>query len=115
MPSSKKLSERVSNSTLVAALSNSTSGWIDVGRHCAFFSVLRTVTNGTYGLEIDWSRDGGSTTLVTDTITTTDGVVLEIPAKARWFRSRVKNTHGTNAFTAHSTKVSVDAAGGAGG
>lgn len=115
MPSSKKTSQRVSDSTLVAALSNSTSTWIDVGRHCAFFSILRTVTNGTYGLEIDWSRDGGSSTLTTDTVTSVSGTAVEIPAKARWFRSRVKNTHATQAFSAHSTAIAVDSAGGAGG
>lgn len=112
MPSSKKIAERVSNSTLIAAGGSAVSAWQDIGRHSAFLSILRTSTGGTYAVEIDWSRDGGATTQTTDTVTTSPGVAAETPARARWFRSRIRNTHGSLAFTAHSTQVSADSAGG---
>lgn len=97
------------NSTLVAALSQTQSGWVDIGKRAPMLDVLRTNTGGTYVFEIDWSRDGGSTTLTTDTITATAGAYTEITSKARWCRLRVKNTHGTVAFSAHSTEVARDA------
>jgi hypothetical protein len=101
------------NSTLVAALGNTVSGWIDIGKQTPSLDVLRTNTAGTYAFEVDWSRDGGASTLTTDTITTTAGTWTHITSKARWCRLRVRNTHSTNAFTAHSTQVAKDTGPGA--
>lgn len=97
-----------SSTALVAAVSNTASGWLDIGKSTPDMEVTRTVTGGTYAFEVDWSRDGGSTTLTTDTITTTDGGTSVITGKARWARLRVRNTHATLAFTAHSTVVKRD-------
>jgi hypothetical protein len=99
-----------SDTTLVVALSNSASGWIDIGRRCPYLEVIRSSTGGTYAFEIDWSTDGGSTTLTTDTITTTAATFANIPPKARWCRCRARNTHATLPFTVHSTVVTRDAA-----
>src|SRR6266516_5950224 len=112
MPS-KKAALRINDTTLISNGGSSVSPWFDNGRHCAFLTALRTNTGGTYGLEIDWSRDGGSTTLTTDTITTSPGVAVDIPTKARWYRARARNTGGAP-LNAHSTQVFVDAAGGSG-
>ena len=98
-----------SNSTLVAAVSNTASGWFDIGKQTPDLEVTRTNTGGTYVLEADWSRDGGSTTLTTDTITAPDGQTTAITSKARWVRLRVRNTHATLPFTAHSTVAKSDA------
>lgn len=105
----KMMVEVWSNSTLVAALSSTASAWLDIGKSTPDLEVTRTNTGGTYAFEVDWSRDGGSTTLTTDTITTTSGDVAVITGKARWARLRVRNTHGTLPFTAHGTLVKRDA------
>jgi len=97
------------DTTLVAALGNSVSTWFDIGKQTPVTEVTRTNTGGTYVFEVDWSRDGGSTTMTTDTITTTAGAPAQITGKARWCRFRVRNTHATNAFTAHTTTVLKDA------
>jgi hypothetical protein len=112
---SKKVSTKVSDTALLAAGGSSVSAWFDISRHAAFLGITRTSTGGTYVLEIDWSRDGGATTLTTDTINTNPGTYTEVTPKARWFRSRVRNTHGSLAFTAHSTTVLSDAGGGRAG
>lgn len=97
-----------SDTMLVAALSSTASGWLDIGKQTPDLEVTRTNTGGTYAFEVDWSRDGGSTTLTTDTITTSAGTAAVITGKARWARLRVRNTHATLAFTAHSTVVKRD-------
>ena len=107
--SRKMLVELWSNTTLVAALGNTVSGWFDIGKQTPNLDVVRTNTGGTYALEIDWSRDGGSSTMTTDTITTVAGEPATVTSKARWFRARVRNTHATVAFSAHSTVVKKDA------
>jgi hypothetical protein len=112
---SKKVASKWSDTALLAAGGSSVSAWFDISRKAAFLVGTRTSTGGTYVLEIDWSRDGGATTLTTDTITTSPGVPIEIPTKARWFRSRVRNTHGSLSFTAHNTVVAADAGAGRGG
>ena len=97
------------DTTLVAALGQSQSGWLDIGKRAPELEVVRTNTGGTYVLELDWSRDGGSSVFGgIDTIVATAGVRTPIPAKARWVRVRVKNTHATNPFTAHSTQIFRD-------
>lgn len=98
-----------SSTALVAAVSNTASGWLDIGKQTPDMEVTRTNTGGTYAFEVDWSRDGGSTTASTDTITTASAEVAVITGKARWARLRVRNTHATLAFTAHSTVVKRDA------
>lgn len=97
-----------SSTALVAALSNTASGWLDIGKQTPDLEVTRTNTGGTYVLEVDWSRDGGSTTMTTDTITTVAGTAASITGKARWARLRVRNTHATLPFTAHSTVAKRD-------
>lgn len=104
----KMLVDQWSSTALVAALGNTQSAWQDIGKSTPDPEVTRTVTGGTYVFEVDWSRDGGSTVLSTDTITTADGVATSFTAKARWARFRVRNTHATLAFTAHSTVVKRD-------
>jgi len=103
------LVDQWSSTALVAALGTTVSGWQDIGKQTPHMEVTRTVTGGTYVLEVDWSRDGGSTTLTTDTITTTNGETSSITGKARWARFRVRNTHATVAFSAHSTVIKRDA------
>lgn len=98
-----------SNTANVAALSQVQSGWVDIGKRAPMIDIIRTSTGGTYVFEIDWSRDGGSTTLTTDTVTITAATYTEVTSKARWCRLRVKNTHATVAFSAHSTAVARDA------
>lgn len=98
-----------SSTALVAALGSTASGWLDIGKSTPDMEVTRTNTGGTYAFEVDWSRDGGSSTASTDSITTTDGGTSVITGKARWARLRVRNTHATLAFTAHSTVVKRDA------
>ena len=98
-----------SSATLVAALSSTASGWLDIGKSTPDLEVTRTNTGGTYAFEVDWSRDGGDTTMTTDTITTSSGEIAVITGKARWARLRVRNTHATLPFTAHSTVVKRDA------
>lgn len=93
---------------LLAAGTSVQSSWIDIGKQAPSLDVLRTNTGGTYVFEVDWSRDGGATTASTDTITTTAGSYTPITSKARWCRLRVRNSHGTAAFTAHSTEVAKD-------
>ena len=109
MSRKKMMVELWSNTALVAAVSSTASGWFDIGKQTPDLEVTRTVTGGTYVLEADWSRDAGSTTMTTDTVTTTDGGTTVIVGKARWVRLRVRNTHATLAFTAHSTVVKRDA------
>jgi hypothetical protein len=104
----KKWTEIWANTTNVAALGNAQSGWIDIGKQTPSLGVLRTTTGGTYVFEVDWSRDGGATTLTTDTVTTVAGEFAPATSKARWCRCRVKNTHATVAFSAHSTQVTRD-------
>jgi hypothetical protein len=99
-----------SSTALVAALGQDQSGWIDIKKKAPPLDVLRTNTGGTYVFEVDWSRDGGTSTLQTDTITTTAGSYTSITSVARWCRLRVRNTHATLPFTAHSTVVAFDAA-----
>jgi hypothetical protein len=96
------------NTALVGALSNVVSGWIDIGKQTPSLEILRTNTGGTYAFEVDWSRDGGSTTETTDSITTVAGSFTAVTSKARWCRLRVRNTHATVAFSAHSTAVAKD-------
>lgn len=98
-----------SSTALVAALGSDVSGWFDIGKQTPNLEVVRTNTGGTYAFEIDWSRDGGATTTTTDTITTASGETAVVTSKARWFRARVRNTHATVAFSAHSTVVKKDA------
>ena len=92
----------------VAAEGTDESGWFDIGKKCLFLDVLRSNTGGTYVLEVDWSMDEGSTTSATDTVDTVADDFTEISPKGRWCRIRVKNTHGADAFSAHSTEVSRD-------
>lgn len=101
-----------SSTALVAALGNVVSGWFDIGKQTPNIEVLQTSTGGTYAFEVDWSRDGGSTTASTDTVTTTPGTTTVATSKARWARFRVRNTHATVAFSAHSTVVNRDSGGG---
>lgn len=109
----KMMVEVWSTTALVGALSNVQSGWIDIGKQTPDFEVTRTNTGGTYAFEVDWSRDGGSTTASTDAITTGSGEPpTAITGKARWARLRVRNTHATVAFSAHSTVVKRDASAG---
>lgn len=105
----KMMVEVYSTTALLAALSNTASGWIDLGKQAPDTEVTRSAAGGTYAFEVDWSRDNGATTASTDTITTTDGGPTVIRGKARWVRFRVLNTHATLAFTAHSTVVKRDA------
>lgn len=108
--SRKKMMVQVwSDTTLVAALGSAVSGWLDIGKSTPDLEVTRTNTAGTYVFEVDWSRDAGSTTLTTDTVTTVSGEPAAITGKARWARLRVRNTHATLAFTAHSTVATRDA------
>jgi hypothetical protein len=97
------------DTTLVGALSQVQSGWFDIGKQTPMTEVTRTNTGGTYAFEVDWSRDGGSSTMTMDTITTVAGEATPITGKARWCRFRVRNTHATVAFSAHSTTVKKDA------
>jgi hypothetical protein len=98
-----------SSTALVAALSSTESAWLDIGKSTPDLEVTQTSTTGTYALEVDWSRDGGATTMSTDTVTTTPGVAATVTGRARWSRLRVRNTHATLAFTAHSTVATRDA------
>lgn len=109
MSRKKMMVELWSSTALVAAVSSTASGWFDIGKQTPDLEVTRTNTGGTYVLEADWSRDGGSSTLTTDTITAPDGQTSVIVGKARWVRLRVRNTHAALAFTAHSTVVKRDA------
>ena len=109
MSRKKMLVDVWSTTALVAALGSTASNWLDIGKSTPDMEVTRTVTSGTYVFEVDWSRDAGSSTLTTDTITTSDGGTSVITGKARWARLRVRNTHATLAFTAHSTVVKRDA------
>ena len=96
-----------SDTSLVAALSQVESGWFKIGRQ-GQIDILRSNTGGTYVFELDWSADGGSSVQTTDTITTTASAYSDpnqARFPARWVKFRVKNTHATNAFTAHSTSV----------
>jgi hypothetical protein len=102
----KRVVQVFSDTSLIAALAQVQSAWLDHSSPSLF--ITRTSTNGTYAFEIDWSRDGGSTIAQTDTITTTGGVTAVVPTQGRWARLRVKNTHATLAFTAHSTVVEKD-------
>lgn len=97
-----------SSTALVAALGSVTSSWIDIGKRAPYLEVLRTNTGGTYAFEVDWSHDGGVTTASTETVTTTAGTTTRVSGKARWVRVRIRNTHATVAFSAHSTVVNKD-------
>ena len=108
MSRKKMLVDQWSSTALVAAQGSSVSGWVDIGKSTPYLQVTRTNTGGTYAFEVDWSRDGGSSTLSTDTITTSSGTAAEVVGKARWARFRVRNTHATVAFSAHSTTVQRD-------
>lgn len=93
----------------IAALSQVESpAWIDLGKHSAPLEALKTSTTGTYALEVDWSRDANNV-LTTDPVAISDSVAVTVPGKARWCKVRVKNTHATNAFSAHNTRVTRDA------
>lgn len=105
----KMLVEVWSSTALLAAASSTESAWLDIGKQTPDLEVTRTNTGGTYVLEADWSRDDGAATMTTDTISTTAGEPAVIIGKARWVRLRVRNTHATAAFTAHSTVAKRDA------
>ena len=95
------------DTSLVAALGQVESGWLKIGRQ-GQIDILRTNTGGTYVFELDWSADAGQSVQTTDTITTTAGSVTDVNQSrhpAQWVKLRVKNTHATNPFTAHSTSV----------
>lgn len=98
-----------SSGALLAAATSTTSGWVDIGKQTPDMEVTRTSTGGTYAFEVDWSRDGGATTVATDVITTVVDSPAVITGKARWARLRVRNTHATAAFTAHNTVAKRDA------
>lgn len=92
-----------SSTALVAGLANVASSYLDV-RNFGELAIMRTSTTGTYAFEIDWSLDG-TNAILTETITTTDKVSQRKPVMAPYAKIRVKNTHATDAFTAHYTSV----------
>ena len=107
----RKVAQVFSSTALIAALSQVESGWLDNGRHGGPYELVRTSTGGTYVFEVDWSNNA-STVIGTDTIVANPGEITLFPSNGRWGRMRIKNTHGTVAFSAHNTKVYRDAAGG---
>ncbi len=114
MTDTRRMVQIYSSSALVAALSQVQSGWVDIGRKCSRIEVIRSVySGGTYVFEVDWSNDGGASTLATDTVSVVaTGTPAYAVPKGRWARVRVKNTHATIAFASHTTSVNMDSAAG---
>ncbi len=91
------------DATLVGISGAVVSGWTNV-RGQQELRISRNQAGGTYGFEIDWSRDG-ATVDFTEAITTTEDDQVNQPIAAEWARFRVRNTSTTAAFTAHRTLV----------
>lgn len=94
-----------SDGTLLAATAAVDSGFIDLADRDSV-RVVRTATAGTYALEIDWSRDGVAVDVV-ETVTPVNNTSAKINVATRFARFRVRNTHATDAFTAHRTTISA--------
>ena len=91
-----------SDGTLVPAAGSAASGFQKVGGHERLV-IGRTATGGTYGFEIDWSRDG-TTVDFTQAVTVADADSASVDICAPYARFRVNNTGGAD-FTAHRTNV----------
>lgn len=89
--------------TLLAASGSASSGWLSVDTKDKLH-IIRTHAGGTYALEIEWSRDG-STTDITETVTTTNDARTSVEVAAPYAKVTVKETGGTTAFTTHRTTV----------
>lgn len=92
-------------STLLAAASNTASGWFDLqalGITALFLG--RAAAGGAYVLEVDWSRDGVAVD-VTEAVTPGNNATLKKEPGMRFCRLRVRNTDAVTAFTAHRTTV----------
>lgn len=91
------------DSTLVAALGNKLSDWINVAGQ-ETLRISRNVAGGAYAFEIEWSRDG-VTIDFTEVVVTTEDDSVEQPVAAEFARFKVRNTDVALAFTAHRTNV----------
>lgn len=89
--------------TPLAVASSEESAWVNVETVAHLF-ISRATTGGTYGFEVDWSRDGVAVDL-TEVVTVADDTSVERRVAAKFARFRVRNTDAAVAFTAHRTNV----------